>query len=144
MSENQATPPTCPYCGSIARLGDSATVYRGRSYGPAWICPNYPACDSYVGCHPKTTIPLGRLANKELRQAKMAAHAAFDRLWGGRGNKGKPRRHGQMKRSDAYRWLSQAMGMQESSCHIGELDVDQCRRVVELCREKMGVGAEIS
>ncbi|WP_088258626.1 zinc-finger-containing protein [Fimbriiglobus ruber] len=30
-------------------------------------CERYPTCDAYVGCHPGTETPLGRLANKELR-----------------------------------------------------------------------------
>lgn len=114
--------PVCPYCGSTSTLQDSAVIY-GRSYGPSWICPNYPECDSYVGCHPHTNIPLGRMANKELRRAKNAAHAAFDPLW----------KRGHMSRGEAYRWISDQMGFQ---VHVGELDVDQCRQVVALCSER--------
>lgn len=72
----------CPYCGSPAKLTTSQQIYGSNfDYGAMWCCVNYPLCHAYVGCHPGTEIPLGRLANKELREAKKKAHAAFDRLW---------------------------------------------------------------
>lgn len=43
----------CPYCGAEAQLMDSEVIY-GRSFGYAWVCSNFPSCDSYVGCHPST------------------------------------------------------------------------------------------
>lgn len=114
-------PPICPYCQTEGVLIDSAELYHGKSYGWAWKCPKCPRV--YVGCHKGTKIPLGRLANAELRQAKMDAHAAFDKLW----------KRGMMSRTDAYRWLQRAMGM-ETPAHIGEMDVEQCRKAVSLCR----------
>lgn len=58
-------------------------------------------CDAYVGCHQGTTNAPGRLANTELRAAKMAAHAAFDPLW----------QSGAKKRGAAYAWLATALGL---------------------------------
>ena len=81
-------------------------------------------CDAYVGCHPGTTNPLGRLANAELRAAKMAAHAAFDPLW----------KSGAKKRGSAYAWLADALRIDKKQCHIGMFDVADCRRVVEVCK----------
>ncbi len=121
----------CPYCGSPATCVDSSMIY-GRSYGFAWVCANYPECDSYCGCHPGTKKPLGRLADKYLRAAKVAAHNAFDRLW----KPGKFNRFG--RRKDAYRWLAGEMGLAISDTHIGEFDVDQCLRVRELCMALRG------
>lgn len=69
----------------------------------------------------------GRLANAQLRDAKMAAHSAFDHLW----------QHGPMKRADAYAWLADQMGIQRGRCHIGWMDVGDCGRVVELCRAEL-------
>lgn len=112
----------CPYCGSDTKCIDSATIY-GRSYGWVWVCVNYPECDSYCGCHPGTKKPLGRLADYELRKAKKAAHAAFDPMW----------KKGTMKRTVAYRWLSQQLGIPEKCCHIGMFDVDQCKQVIVIC-----------
>ena len=119
--------PTCPYCGAEARLADSAVVYHGTSYGPIWLCANYPSCDAYVGCHKGTTEPLGRLADWELRKAKRAAHETFDKLW-----KGKPKG----ARKKAYAWLAERMGLAIDDCHIGMFDVEQCQEVVRLCRER--------
>lgn len=124
--------PRCPYCGSLARLVTSDTVYPGRpDYGMLWACANYPKCDAYVGCHKGTTAPLGRLANKDLRAAKQAAHAAFDRLW-----QAKVARDGVSKGqacSRGYEWLAKQLGLPVEQTHIGMFDVDTCRRVVAIC-----------
>lgn len=71
----------CPYCGYEAKFANSNRVYNGKSYGNIWLCSQYPKCDAYVGVHEGTLEPLGRMANPELRAAKKAAHAAFDRMW---------------------------------------------------------------
>lgn len=71
--------PMCPYCGNPSRLVDSIEVYGNRSYGMMYLCKCVPGW-AYVGCHKGTTVPLGRLADAELRAAKRAAHAAFDPL----------------------------------------------------------------
>lgn len=119
--------PACPYCGSPSRLADSQLVYGGRSYGPIYICQRWPDCDSYVGCHPGTNHPLGRLANPQLRKSKRAAHAAFDPLWRG----------GLMvSRQEAYLWLSHKLGIPASKCHIGMFDVEQCEAVVRACEAR--------
>lgn len=122
---------SCPYCGSGTKLIDSQIVYKGAGYGWLWACNRYPECDSFVGCHPNSEKPLGRLADKKLRNAKMAAHAAFDPLW-----KWKSRRDrvgSQEARRAAYSWLASNLGIQKDFCHIGMFDTETCGRVVELC-----------
>jgi len=116
----------CPYCNRPAHLVDGVTIYPHRPdlyEKKFYLCP---PCDAYVGCHPGTTEPLGRLANAELRAAKMAAHSAFDPLW----------RLGQWKRRDAYKWLAGKLGIAWKDCHIGFMDVEMCKRVVEICKEE--------
>lgn len=107
-------PVLCPYCGSEAKLlGSSAPLYRGTDYGPVWLCS---PCGAWVGCHPGSALPLGRLADASLRQAKMAAHAAFDPLW-----RRKMERDGLGKghaRSRAYQWLAGQLGVEREACHI--------------------------
>lgn len=112
----------CPYCSQRAELIDSAKVYNGRSYGLIWACL---PCEAWVGVHKNSpdNKPLGRLANAELRAAKMAAHACFDPLW----------KNGIMRRSDAYEWLARQLGIHPATCHIGMFDVDRCRRVAWAC-----------
>lgn len=126
--------PTCPYCSAQAQLvgGDVIHAHRPDEYKKKfWLCV---PCDAYVGTQPGTTIPLGRLANAELRYAKSAAHAAFDPLWRAKMVHGKVSK-GRAK-GMAYIWLAQKLGLPTSQVNIGMFDVDQCMRVVELCRRK--------
>ena len=88
-----------------------------------WVCTH---CKAWVGCHPRTTTPLGRLANAELRKAKMAAHEAFDPLW----------RSGELSRSEAYAWLARTLGVSPANCHIGMFDVDGCNAVIAAVAER--------
>ncbi len=112
----------CPYCGKPAPLVPDTEVYR-RSYGKSiYLCRR---CDAYVGCHDGTCVPLGRMANKELRTAKRQAHAVFDRIW----------KSGEMTRHEAYKWLSEALGLPIKNTHIGEFDVEDCHRVVLAAKE---------
>lgn len=117
--------PVCPYCQNPAEyMASSSSLYaNGKDYGPVWICHG---CKAWVGCHKAeygiSAIPLGRLANAELRKAKIAAHTAFDRLW----------KSGKMSRGHAYRWLAERLGISSKVCHIGMFDVAMCRRVVEI------------
>lgn len=127
----------CRYCKKPARFEESsAHIYGGRDFGPVWDCR---ACDAYVGCHPDGT-PKGSLANKPLRQARRAAHDAFDPLWlfteaaypMPRSHSGKLRR---IARTHAYLWLSHHMGIPYEQTHIAMFDEAQCRRVVEIIAE---------
>lgn len=114
----------CPYCGNDAELTTGYKVYPHRldlADLKVWAC--FP-CDAWVGTHKnsKDNKPLGRLANAELRRAKMAAHAAFDPWW----------KSGRMTRHEAYRKLAEHMGLDPKDAHIGMFDVEQCRDVVIL------------
>jgi hypothetical protein len=115
-------PTECPNCGSAVKLVSNAAIY-GREYGEwAWAykCDSVD-CDSYVGLHPFTSIPLGTLANPATREARKRAKAAFNPLWEGR----------RMKRREAYAWLAKALGISNvGECHIGWFDIAMCDRVV--------------
>ena len=120
----------CPYCKQPAVLVRGSVIYPKRpDLHPLfyWHCA---PCDAYVGCHKSGsgisdgTAPLGRLANKQLRQAKMQAHFYFDRLW----------RDKKMSRSKAYAWLASAMKIPPAEAHIGMMDVTQCQQVADLAK----------
>jgi hypothetical protein len=115
----------CPYCIKPAKLVDSAVVYFGTSYGMMWLCA---PCDAYVGTHKgsKQHLPLGRLANAELRKWKIRAHAAFDPLW----------KNGEMSRGKAYLLLQDLMGISAGQAHIGEFTVDDCKLLIQKLRER--------
>lgn len=114
-------PSTCRYCGGHVSFTTN-DVFYGRQFGEWPWCYFCSACKAYVGCHPKTDIPLGTLADGATRKARNAAHAAFDPLWRGKGSP--------MKREHAYQWLSEALGIPRSVTHIGFFDQQTCERVV--------------
>lgn len=125
----------CPYCHKPAEYTDSACVYGGRSYGMIYLCR---PCEAWVGVHDGTDTPLGRLANKELRQWKMKAHAAFDPLWQRkleiRRQERGPGYRKHYARGSGYKWLAVQLGIPVEDCHIGMFDVEMCQRVVALCQ----------
>jgi zinc-finger-containing domain len=123
--------PICPYCQSPAEQCTGADVYDNPAHAQKilWRCR---PCKAWVGCHPGTDVPLGRLANETLRKAKRRAHEAFDALW-------KPGTKQRCQTRDrAYYWLSQRLRIKRAECHIGMFDVDTCNRVVAACKEAHG------
>lgn len=120
----------CRYCeqsAQLVRYGDAEYPYRG-DYGPLWACV---PCAAWVGCHPGTETPLGRLADAELRAAKQAAHAAFDPIWRRQiAAEGCTKSHA---RKAAFTWLAEQLGQPVKKTHIGFMDLEECRRVVEIC-----------
>ena len=62
----------------------------------------------------------------ELHNAKKLAHKYFDLLW----------KSNQMSRTAAYTWLADAMEMTAGSCHISNMNTEQCVLVAELSIEK--------
>ena len=113
----------CPYCNQEAHQVGGAAIYPHRPDLYAKKFYQCVPCDAYVGCHPGTTTPLGRLANAELRKAKSEAHLAFDPMWKSK----------KMSRHAAYIWLAAKLGIKPADCHIGMFDAHDCHRVIETC-----------
>lgn len=67
--------------------------------------------------------PVRAAPGSPLAVARCKAHSAFDTKW----------KSGQMKRSQAYNWLSQKLGIPKRDCHIVYFDEAMCQRVVDLC-----------
>jgi len=120
----------CPYCDSETTLVKDFVVYAGGYGGHVIVCERYPDCDSYVGTHKATKKPLGRLADKKLRKAKIKAHNAFDVMW----KKANKIRGGNWRRK-AYAWLANEMDIEVDKCHIGMFDLAQCNEVIKICNE---------
>lgn len=105
----------CPECAVYMALvpnpykGAEAVYYR---------CPEV-GCSGSHGAHADGE-PLGIPATQPTKDARMAAHRAFDAWWRAMG----------MRRSDAYRWLALKLQVELEHCHIGRFDVETCRRVV--------------
>lgn len=119
----------CPYCGAEAHLKDASFIYhttQSKKWGKVWVCDNFPECNSYVGCHEGTEIPLGRLANERLRTLKKEAHRQFDPIW----------KSGLMSRREAYKWLADMLNIPLDECHIGMFDIKMCQKVIHLCKRQ--------
>lgn len=121
--EEKTMNPACPYCGKMSDKVSGREIYPHRPDLYAKVFYQCAPCDAYVGCHPGTDKPMGRLANAELRRAKLQAHGAFDFIW----------KSGLKTRGSAYKWLAKQPGIPKEECHIGMFDVATCRKVVEIC-----------
>jgi ssDNA-binding Zn-finger/Zn-ribbon topoisomerase 1 len=121
MKNMRKTIEKCPYCNSKVNLTDSAAVYHGKSYGDIYLCDKYPECDAYVGVHKGTTVPLGTMANKELREWRKKAHAVFDSLW----------KTGKITRKAAYNKLMLKLG-------LSKMSVDQCKKLIAAFKAEGG------
>ena len=107
----------CPYCGSPAILRSADGIYRDNNKNTMlYVCKNYPECDAYVRVHTGTTIPVGSLANHELRTLRRTAHQYFDQLY----------LSGMMSKQDAYQWLADLLSAPLSKAHIGYLGEYYC------------------
>ena len=127
----------CPYCGKDAALvtGDKIYPHRPDLYDRNfWLCA---ACDAYVGCHKKGahvrnagksdgTLPLGCLANAELRKWRSLVHSILDPLWQTK----------KLKRRDVYRILAKHLNIRISQCHVGLFNEDRCKQAIKFLNER--------
>lgn len=109
----------CPECGAPMTL-------RSSKFGLFYGCSQYPNCKATHGAHPDGK-PLGTPANAVVKQARIAAHKAFDQLWSG------PK--ARLTRDEAYLWLQSKMGLTSAQAHIGSFDQAQCDKLIQLVRE---------
>ncbi|KAA1000925.1 hypothetical protein FVF58_39965 [Paraburkholderia panacisoli] len=121
--------PLCDYCGTralLARAGDESYPYR-EDHGPVWICTS---CQAWIGVHARSTrnVPLGRLANAQLREAKSHLHDVLEPLVAG-----KVRRDGVNTfeaRAKAIRWVATELGFDPMPGSIHMLTLDQCEQAL--------------
>jgi Protein of unknown function (DUF3268). len=149
LSPKIKIPPICPYCEKTAKLVDSNLIYKPtqdffNKFKPfngvimMWACEDYPKCDAYVGCHPKSTIPLGTLANAELRTWRKKSKSPFERLWKeGHIHNFYPQISKDEYRSYAYIWLSKKLELDPDLTHFGMFDLSTCMKVYELFKEEL-------
>ena len=123
--------PVCPYCGRDAVLRPAEYVYGDDTITAGsmlYVCSGYPDCNSYVGVHRGTKKPMGSLADKELRNKRIRAHHAMNRLI----------ESGCMCKNGVYAWLSCSLNLPPKETHIGcfsdymcEQTIMECERVLE-------------
>lgn len=109
------------HCGRTAILKPASEIYHNpKLTGYLYVCSNYPTCDSYVGTYPGTKIPMGTLADPELRKKRILAHQAFDQIW----------KQGIMSRNQAYRWLADKFSLPLEHTHIAQFGAYLCEQVI--------------
>ncbi|WP_242996567.1 zinc-finger-containing protein [Lacrimispora amygdalina] len=120
----------CPYCKAKAILRPASVVYgstlkeKGRHL---YLCTNWPACDAYVSAHKSSLLPMGTLANGDLRHKRIMAHRALSAF----------QRHGHMETWAVYLWLQMQLGLSREEAHIGRFSAEQCEQVIAACRQAM-------
>jgi len=119
---------SCPDCGADLVLRYSSR-YNSYFYG----CKAFPKCLAAHGAHYETGEPLGIPANQETKNWRIKAHDAFDLLW----KKDLMTKKSIMHRQKAYRWMQEAMEMTKDEAHIGNFDIEQCKRLIEKVNERL-------
>lgn len=117
----------CPYCGAQAALRPSSVVYheKARPGEYLYVCDRYPRCDSYVGAHKHSLLPMGTLANAGLRSKRIQAHRAFNRLW----------EDGPMEKWQAYQWMQAKFSLRSDQAHIAMFSEYMCDQLIAVCNQ---------
>lgn len=126
----------CPYCHANASLRPASVVYghNRRSQGKfLYLCDRWPACDAYVSAHDRTHLPMGVLANGDLRHKRILAHQALRQLQQSRN----------MEKWEVYIWLQAKLGLNEHQAHIGQFSDWMCDEVICLCKQASGPPADM-
>ena len=125
----------CPYCHAQAVKRPASFIYGGNAHDPdafLYVCSRYPRCDAYVAAHKQSGLPMGTLANGDLRHKRILAHHAFNRLW----------KDGYMDKQAAYRWLQVQLGLPERMAHIAMFSDYLCGQVIKLCEDFTNTAAK--
>lgn len=112
-------PEICRYCGGKVIFTDAKKIYENGT-DKIYLCTN---CNAYVGVHKGTNRPLGKLANAALRMKRRETHTFFDAFWQAQN----------ITRAEAYRLLARELGVPERKAHIGNMEMDDCQRVIDFC-----------
>lgn len=119
MTAPPITELACPDCGATMRLTTG-------TYGLYFRCEKYhtTGCKGAHGAHQHGRLmgqPLGTPGDRVTRDARSAAHVAFDALW---------LDGGPMPRPDAYRWMRKVLRLKRSEAHISKLTRAQCEELI--------------
>ena len=121
--------PDCDYCGKralLARAGDEAYPYR-EDHGALWVCT---ACQAWIGVHSRSTrnVPLGRLADSALRDAKSRLHDTLEPLVAGKIRR--DRVNPFEARAKAIRWIASELGFDPVPASLHNLSLEQCEQAI--------------
>jgi hypothetical protein len=112
----------CCKCNKVVNAGlvKGDVIYPHR---PDLYKKNFykcPKCGNYVGCHDKTTRPLGCIPTYPIKIARQKLHAKMDPLW----------KSGKITRTALYRLISKRLGY---TYHNGSTkSVQECMEVWDI------------
>lgn len=118
-------PVKCDYCHAPVIFTSNSDIY-GKEFGSG-KCYKCTQCDSYVGVHDGTQIPLGPLANKELRDLKIKCHVLFDPVW---------QNSKIINKEQAYGKLANLLKIPANECHFGWFDKALLLQSLEILNNK--------
>jgi ssDNA-binding Zn-finger/Zn-ribbon topoisomerase 1 len=118
----------CPYCGAHAAFRHASVVHGEKARDEyLYVCSRYPQCDAYVSAHKQSGLPMGALADGNLRRKRMEAHRAFDQLWRG----------GTMQKWQAYKWMQAKFGFSNTQAHIANFSEYRCDELIGMCEQAL-------
>lgn len=125
--ERYPIPTSCLYCDAEDILHTTNDYLYGRKYWKGGNCNIYVCviCNASVGTHSDGITPLGRLADKELKDLKTEAHALFDPHWESKGKRA---------RNTAYKKLAEKMNLPVRECHFGWFDKETILRAIAILK----------
>ena len=114
----------CPYCNAPAKLMTNKEFFGDDAREPdekLYVCSNYyKGCDSYVTTYKNTEKPKGIMANGEVRNLRIRAHKAIDKVIDS----------GTMTKNQIYRYLGIYFGDREF--HLGKSGIYKCNETIRL------------
>lgn len=122
LAENFKIDKDCNYCGGSVIFVSSEEVFGEVTANPMrYICTT---CGATVGVHRGTSIPYGKLADRELSGLRKRCHALLDPIWRSR--------KGHVYRSEVYNWLAKKLNIPSNKCHIGWFDKQTLKKAVSI------------
>lgn len=125
--DNYPIETICPYCGGEVIFTTNDFIY-GRKYGNG-LCYVCVSCKANVGVHTGTTVPKGRLADKELAELRKECHALFDPIWHNGVKTG-------MSRRDVYTKLAEELGIPRQQSHIAWFTKEELLQVIGILEKR--------
>lgn len=122
----------CPYCNKEAILQSGKELYPAYERLSSDIFYVCVPCAAWVGTHKQSGVPLGTLAKKELRAARMRAHDLFAEVMRLKG----------LKRGELYSLLAKELSIPKGQTHFGMFTLERCAQAQNILRLKLEVKDE--
>lgn len=125
-------PMDCPYCGEEAVKQSGKVLYPAYeklSSNIFYVCV---PCSAWVGTHKQSGLPLGTLANKELRSARIKCHSLFEEV----------QHFKNLKRGELYSLLAKGLNIPKEQTHFGMFTLERCAQAQNILRLKLEVKDE--